>query len=382
MRIIADQNIPFVKECFSSLGEVVLVSGREMTPQLVKDADALLVRSITRVNAGLLEGSKVNFVGTATIGMDHIDLEYLFQQGIGFSSAPGSNANSVAEYVIAGMLDVGSKMDIDVCSSSLGIIGVGNVGSRVEKKAKALGMRVYLNDPPLERQTGDSKYLPLEKLFECDFITVHVPLTHDGLDKTHHLVNEHFFDQIKGHPVFLNTSRGGVMETEAVKNAIQSGKLKAAVLDVWENEPVIDPELLDMTAIGTPHIAGYSYDGKVAGMIMIYKAFCEHFGLEATDQAGDFLPEPKIARIELDPGQFESHQQAIEHCVKQVYPILQDDAKLRNMLTISKDEQGGYFDTLRKEYPVRREFQNTRIAFKFPDTELREKLSGIGFDAE
>lgn len=381
MKIIADQNIPFVKECFSSLGEVQLVSGREVTPQLVRDADALLVRSITRVNAGLLENSRVRFVGTATIGMDHIDLEYLFQQGIGFSSAPGSNANSVAEYVIAGILDVSAKMEIDVSDSLIGIIGVGNVGSQVEQKARALGMHVYLNDPPLERQTKDPKYLPIEKLFECDFLTVHTPLTFDGLDKTHHLVNEYFFDQIKTRSVFINTSRGGVMDSPAVKNAIQSGKIRAAILDVWENEPQIDTELLEMTQIGTPHIAGYSYDGKVSGMIMIYRAFCEHFDLKPAHDAGDFLPKPEVESIQIDKQNL-SCQETLKKCVEQVYPIRRDDTNLRKMTDLILDEQGAYFDRLRKEYPIRREFRNTVIRLTQADMELKDKLTGIGFHVE
>ena len=288
MKIIADANIPFVAECFSSIGEVEVVGGRQITPGVVTDADVLLVRSITPVGVDLLAGSKVRFVATATIGFDHIDVDYLRRNNIGFASAPGSNANSAAEYVIAGLLEIGRKYDLDLEGKSIGIIGVGNVGSRVAKKCAALGMQLYLNDPPLQRQTGDTKYLPLEELFDCDFITLHTPLTFGGLDKTYHLADESFFKSLKERCVFVNASRGGVVDGGALKAAIRSGRLRAVVLDVWEDEPNIDTELLELIDIGTPHIAGYSLDGKIAGMIMIYKSACEHFGMSRSLTWGIF----------------------------------------------------------------------------------------------
>ena len=186
MRIVADENIPFVAECFSSIGEVEVVPGREITPSVVGDADILLVRSVTQVDSDLLAESGVSFVGSATIGFEHIAIDFLREHNIGFASAPGSNANSAAEYVIAALLSVAKKHKIQLEGMSLGIVGVGNVGSRVERKAKGLGMKVLLNDPPLQRETCDVKYLPLEELFECDFITLHTPLTFEGKDKTFH----------------------------------------------------------------------------------------------------------------------------------------------------------------------------------------------------
>ena len=257
MKIVADANIPFVRECFSSIGEVTVMGGREMTPWLVADADILLVRSITPVGVDLLAGSKVRFVATATIGFDHVDLDFLRRNKIGFASAPGSNANSAAEYVIAGLLEIGRRRHLKLEGTSIGVIGVGNVGSRVARKCAALGMRIYLNDPLLQRQTGDPKYLPIEELYDCDFITVHTPLTFGGPDKTYHLVDEEFLDSLKEGCVFLNASRGGVVDSAALKAAIRSRRLKAVVLDVWENEPTIDIELLEMVDLGTPHIAGY-----------------------------------------------------------------------------------------------------------------------------
>jgi len=379
VKIIADRNIPFVKECFSSIGEVEVVSGRQITPKIIANADCLLVRSVTKVDSDLLIGSKVRFVGTATIGYDHIDTEYLLRNGIGFSSAPGSNANSAAEYVIAALLEIGRRNNITLENKSIGIIGVGNVGSKVEKKAKALGMKVFLNDPPLQRKTKDAKYLPLEKLFNCDFITLHTPLTFEGTDKTFHLANDNFFNSLKTDCIFINTSRGAVVDSIALKKAITEGKLAAAVLDVWENEPNIDTELLEMVDIGTPHIAGYSLDGKVAGMITIHKAACEFFSLKAKFNIKSFLPEAATRQLKINASD-SREQDVLRQAVEKIYRIDNDDLKLRQILDMPVEKRGVFFDTLRKDYPVRREFQNTKIEFTTEDTGcLSKKLKGIGF---
>jgi erythronate-4-phosphate dehydrogenase len=378
MKIIADANIPFVKECFSSIGEVTVVGGREITPWLVADADILLVRSITPVGIDLLAGSKVRFVATATIGFDHIDIDFLARNKIGFASAPGSNANSAAEYVIAGLLEIGQRYALDLEGRSIGVIGVGNVGGRVAKKCDAMGMDVYLNDPPLKRQTGDEKYLPLEKLFDCDFITLHTPLTFDGPDKTYHLADEKLFKSLKEKCVFINASRGGVVDSRALKSTIRAGRLRATMLDVWENEPDIDIELLKMVDIGTPHIAGYSLDGKIAGMIMIYKAACGYFAIEPKFDIEDFLPEPAVPELKLDTD-ITNDQNALLSALRKIYRIDKDDEIIRRILDKPAEGRGKYFDGLRKNYPVRREFKNTSVILKDTSSKLAEKLVGIGF---
>jgi erythronate-4-phosphate dehydrogenase len=383
MKIVADGNIPFVAECFSSIGEVKVVGGREITPAAVRDADVLLVRSVTQVGPDLLAGSKVRFVGTATIGFDHIDADFLRRNNIGFASAPGSNANSAAEYIIAALLEIGQRFHIDLEVKSIGIIGVGNVGSRVAKKAAALGMKLYLNDPPLQRQTGDPKYLAIEELFGCDFITIHTPLTFEGIDKTFHLADEKFFRLLKERCVFINASRGGVVDSTALKSAIRSGRLQAVALDVWENEPNIDAELLEMVDIGTPHIAGYSLDGKIAGMIMIYKAACEYFGVETKYDIEDFLPAPAVRELRINPGRG-TEQDVVTGTVQKIYDIRKDDGRLRWILKRPAEKKGEFFDSLRKNYPVRREFQNTTVVIATESTELKAekllgKLRGIGF---
>ena len=378
MKIIADANIPFVKECFSSIGDVEVFGGREITREIVADADVLLVRSITPVFADLLTGSNVRFVATATIGFDHIDVGFLRHNYIGFASAPGSNANSAAEYVITALLEVGQKHNIPLEGKSIGIIGVGNVGSRVTKKCEALGMKVFLNDPPLYRQTDDAKYLPIQELFDCDFITMHTPLTFEGVDKTFHLAGGNFFESLKKGCVFINASRGGVVDSTDLKASIQSGRLQAVVLDVWENEPKIETALLEMVDVGTPHIAGYSLDGKIAGLIMIYKSVCEYFETEPKFDAGDFLPEPEVKTIEITKDQ-KNEQDALSEAVRKIYSIDRDDARLRQVFDEPVENRGKFFDKLRKNYPVRREFQNTEIILENNKSNLAEKLRGIGF---
>jgi erythronate-4-phosphate dehydrogenase len=378
MKIVADANIPFVVECFSSIGEVEVVGGRQLSPSAVAGADVLLVRSVTPVNEALLSGSKVQFVATATIGFDHVDVDFLQRHGIGFASAPGSNANSAAEYVIASLLEIGRRRKIQLEGKSIGVVGVGNVGSRVVKKCEALGMRAYLNDPPLQRQTKDPRYLPIGELFDCDFVTLHTPLTYEGIDKTFHLADQRFFESLKGSCIFLNASRGGVVDGQALKGTTASGKLKAVALDVWENEPNIDVGLLEMVDLGTPHIAGYSLDGKIGGMIMIYKSVCEYFGLEPKQDMADFLPEPAIK--ELDLGEAGGNeQQLVAEAVEKIYSVGADDEMLRRIVDEPAEDRGAFFDSLRKNYPVRREFQNTKVVLDNTDLALASKLVGIGF---
>ncbi len=381
MKIVADANIPFVRKCFSSVGEVEVLSGRDISPQTVAHADALLVRSITPVNEELLRGSPVRFVGTATIGFDHVDLGYLERSHIGFASAPGSNANSAAEYIIAALLEVGRRHRIQLEGKSIGVIGVGNVGSRVARKSEALGLRVLRNDPPLQRQTGDPQYVPLAALYDCEFLTIHTPLTRTGIDKTFHLAEAGFFSSLKPGAVFFNASRGAVVDSQALKAVIKAGRLQAVVLDVWENEPNIDTELLEMVDLGTPHIAGYSYDGKIAGMIMIYHSLCRHFGLSPKFDVADFLPEPEVPRLQMDAAGV-SEEELLARAVEQVYSVKRDDGNLRQVVYQAPDKRGRFFDDLRKHYPVRREFQNTTATLDIPTGSLARKLAGLGFKVE
>jgi erythronate-4-phosphate dehydrogenase len=380
MKIVADQNIPFVEQCFAHLGSIELLAGRKITPDAVAGADLLLVRSVTQVNESLLAQSKVKFVATTTIGFEHIDLDYLARRGIGFASAPGSNANSVAEFIVAALLALGKKYKFTLVGKSIGIVGVGNVGSKVAVKCAALGMKTVLNDPPLARKTGDPAYRPLDDIFACDFITLHTPLTQDGPDKTYHLADAAFFNKLKKGTFFLNTSRGSVMETNALKQAMAQKKLAGVVLDVWENEPAIDPELLANVDLSTPHIAGYSFDGKIAGLIMIYNAVCDYFKLKSRHTAADFLPQPKIAEIHITAEDLAQDREHVIHdAVQQVYVINRDDFNTREILLQEPEKRGDFFDMLRKNYPQRREFQNTKVCLPDIGSSLANVFAGIGF---
>jgi len=370
MHIVADENIPYVREAFERIGEVITASGRSMTADLVREADVLLVRSVTPVNEALLGDSRVRFVGTATIGTDHIDEAFLSKRGIAFVAAPGSNANSVAEYVAAALLVVAGRGGWDLAGRHIGVIGVGNVGSLVVAKAEALGMRAILNDPPLARQTGDARYRPLDEALDADIVTLHVPLTREGPDATLHMVNDRFLGRLRAGAVLLNTSRGGVVDTAALRRALQTGRLEGAVLDVWENEPGIDLDLLRRVDLGTSHIAGYSFDGKVNGTQMLYKAVCAWLGWPADWRP--VLPPPPVPAVTVRA----EGEDGLREAVLAVYDIERDDAALRGLLDLPAAERGPAFDRLRKDYPQRREFPNTTVT---APERLRLALVGLGF---
>jgi len=391
MLIIADENIPFVKDAFRTFGEVVTFSGREITREKIKDGDVLLVRSVTRVNRELLEGSKIKFIATAAVGIDNIDIDFLKEKRIDFSSAQGSNATSVAEYVMCAMLCLANRMAFQLSQKRLGVIGVGNVGSRVVKMAKGLGMEVLENDPPLARKTKDARFKEIEDVIKADIITFHVPLSYKGRDATFHMVNEKFLAQLKKDAILINTSRGGVVETKALYEAIKKKNLLASVIDVWENEPGIDNDLLKEVSLATPHIAGYSLDGKVNGTRMIYKACAEFFKLKPSWKQEESMPEPPIRELEIEangrpmghPVGRRSHpvdrdEEILWNTVRRIYDIEKDDQSLRNILNLKKEERGPYFDRLRKEYPVRREFFNTTLTITSSKS-LTDKFLSLGF---
>ncbi len=377
MLFVIDKNIPLGVEAFSTLGDVRTVETASFNAGIVRDADVLIVRSETRVTPALLETSRVRFVGTATIGTDHVDTRWLTTHGIGFASAPGSNANSACEYVVAALLEVAGRFGFALNRSTLGIVGVGNIGGRVARAAVALGMRVLLNDPPLARATGDPKYRPLVELMDADLLTLHVPLTRTGDDPTYHLFDTRRFAAMKRGSILLNASRGAVVETSALKDALLKLRLRAAALDVWENEPAIDTDLLLQTALATPHIAGYSLDGKVNAVRMIYAAVCRHFALRpAWDVPFDRLPVPRTTRVDL-PAAAPADDAVLRNAVRQCYDITLDDRLLREIIVHPPPERAPYFMGLRSGYRVRREFFATEVTGG--STPLRSVLATLGF---
>lgn len=377
MRIIADENIPCVAKAFASLGEVNLLPGRGMTAAQVRDADILLVRSVTRVDARLLGESNVQFVGSATIGFDHVDRAYLQQRGIGFSTAPGSNATSAAEYVVSALLALNAQQGLDPAGKTVGIIGCGNVGSRVRQKLSALGMSCLVNDPPLQAQGGHDEFVDLETLLQADVVTLHVPYTREGIHPTHHLADAAFLARLRPGAVFINTARGAVADNAALDALLGTRCDLSVVLDVWEGEPDISMSLLEKVQLGTPHIAGYSLDGKLRGTAMIYRAACAHFDRQAQWQAADDLP----AGLSLDLRELRdlpllaNLQAAVFAC----YDIRLDDASLRQQLALQVAERAARFDRLRKEYPVRREFPQANIITGDPGGAAARALETLGF---
>lgn len=380
MLIIADENMPHAKTIFSRLGEVRCAPGRTMTPEMVRGADLLMVRSVTKVNERLLAGSRVKFVGTATIGTDHVDQEWLAAQGIGFASAPGCNAESVANYIAAALALCAGRMGRPMSDCSIGIVGVGQCGSRVERVARALGMEVRLNDPPLARQTGDPKYLPLEKLLDCDFLSLHVPLTRQGEDPdpTWRLINTDVLDKLKPGAILINACRGFVVDEAELAQRLDTGRLFGAILDAWENEPRIDIAMLRRVLIGTPHIAGYSYDGKIAGTRMIYEAACRHLKI-AVEPVEVAMPTAPVNSIELDVSK-RTFESAVAELLLTACPIWRDDTDLRAAASDDPETMGPAFDQRRKLYPLRREFGAVRVRLSNAPEDWLERVRSLGFD--
>jgi len=364
MKIFADENMPLVTELFGERADIVRGPGRNVSREQLADVDVLLVRSITKVNAELLEGSAVRFVGSATAGTDHVDQEYLREAGIEFAYAPGSNANSVAEYVTAALLQLATRGGFELEGLKIGIVGHGEVGSRVAAKCRALGMHTLINDPPLQQQAAKLDFVELEDLLGADIFTLHVPLTREGTFATENLISQEWLSRIKKTSmIVLNTARGGVLDEGALWQGREAGLVGQVVLDVFKAEKTperVSDAALSQADITTSHIAGYSYDGKVAGTVMLYEAMAKHFGWPCEINEIDALnTEPS----ELGgPRQGAGHLEQLHCAVCQAYGIEQDHQKLQKAIEYQGKDRGAYFDSLRKNYSVRREFRNYRVS--------------------
>ena len=374
MKLVVDENITFAEEAFSQFGDVLLISGRQITNDILQNTDALIVRSITNIDENLLQNTNVNFVGTATIGTDHIDTIYLNENNIVFADAKGCNADSVAEYVFTALLKIAADNKLTLKNKSIGIIGVGNVGSRVLKYAEALGLKVYKNDPPKQRAGEGNNYVSLEEAMQADIITLHVPLNKTGIDKTFHLLDEKKLNEIRNNTIIINSSRGAVIDNKALLNIVDNKCFKV-ILDVWEDEPLINNDLLQKVLIGSAHISGYSLEGKVNGTKMIYDALCRF-----TNQPNDW--EPKLPTIEnniIDVSSAKNLEEKLHLTFKQIYDIEKDDSEMREMIEMDNNSKGAHFDNLRKEYHLRREFNNYTVIIRREDKKLGEILHELRF---
>lgn len=371
MRIVADDKIPFLKGALEPYAEVVYIPGKQIKMEMLKDSDALLIRTRTICNENLLEGTSIRFIGTATIGFDHIDTDYCSKNKIIWTNAPGCNSSSVQQYIAAALLRISSEHHFNLKDKTLGIIGVGNVGSKVEKFARSVGMNVLLNDPPRARIEGKKNFHSLNTVLSgSDILTVHVPLNIVGEDQTWHLFNEESFKKIKRGAWFLNSSRGEVSDTYSLKNALNSGMLSGAVIDVWENEPNIDLELLQQAFIATPHIAGYSTDGKANGTSMVVNSLTKYFNLPSENWYPSDVPPPASPYISIDCNN-KSEEEIIREAVIHTYNIDKDNSMLR--ISIQN------FEKLRGDYPVRREFTSYTINLKDGTEKVLQTMKSIGF---
>lgn len=346
MKIVADANMPGL-ELFAAHGQVVPVDGRQMNPSIVADADILLVRSVTRVNAELLADSAVRFVGSATIGTDHVDQQWLQETQRAFAHAPGCNARAVAEYVLQALLLVCQKQGRTASSLSIGVVGMGNVGRRVAQWMQALGMTVRACDPPLAEQGVDVGYRleSIDALLDCDVLTLHVPLTDTGPAATRHLLHHERLAAMGANRILINTCRGPVVDNRALESLLREGKGPASVLDVWEEEPHVPGDLLDRVMWGSPHIAGYSVQGKENGTRMVYDAFCKWRGI-VSPEGQNATALGVLAQDVQDEGDLLSLLQT-------AYRLPDDYSRLQESL--NEENSAAAFDQLRKRYPLRQE---------------------------
>lgn len=370
MKLIVDENIVLGKEAFNSIGDITFLNGREITNQVLLDADILIVRSITKVNKDLLKNTNVKFVGTATIGTDHIDLKYLEENNIQFSSAAGCNSYSVAEYVFSAITHFGNKYNFDLSEKSIGIVGYGNIGTKLAKIANALGMKVVINDPPVERNSNEKIFSSLEEALKCDIVTFHVPLNKDGIDKTVHLLDEKNLSLIKDNAILINSSRGPVVSNQDLKQRLKKKNNIHTVLDVWETEPNFDYELFGLVEIGTPHIAGYSFEGKINGTKIIYDALSAY--LKNPNRWKPIFD--AVVDNKIDISENENYSKIFSILFEKSYKIIEDDLLMRKSEKISAGERGKYFDSLRKNYRIRRELNNFEALLKLDDTKLKKIL--------
>jgi erythronate-4-phosphate dehydrogenase len=388
MKIVIDNKIPFINGVFDEIANVVYLPGAEFSRSIVKDADALIIRTRTKCDATLLQNTSVKFIATATIGHDHIDDDFCRQVGIEWTNAPGCNSYSVMQYFVSAFFTISEQMDFDPVCKTVGIVGLGNVGSKVYNFLNLLGIKTILNDPPLENKIKrvksgladieelkffkalpefikNAEFQTLNNIMEnSDIISLHVPLVSDGQYSTFHLCDDLFFNNLKNNEVFLfNTSRGEVVDNNALKNALKIGTLTGGVLDVWENEPIIDPELLSLLNVATPHIAGYSADGKAEGTAMSVGAVSRFFDLGLDNWRTENIPKPNETLINFDKSII-NNIEIIKNAFLQTYNILDDNNAL--CADIQK------FEYLRGHYPLRREPNAfTIVASDLPEITLQ-----------
>ncbi|MDA1044086.1 MAG: 4-phosphoerythronate dehydrogenase [Verrucomicrobia bacterium] len=387
-KIVCSSSVTYGKEAFSSLGEVHLVDGRTITREDLADAELLIIRSTTPVSAELVRDTAIRFVGTATIGVDHMDTSYFDRANIRWAHAPGCNAVSVADYITSAWLCLAAEHGLALDEQTLGVIGVGQVGRRVAQRGHALGMRLLLNDPPkedagisAEAASGipGAHYVSRQALLgEASIVTLHVPLTLDGPYATHHMVDAAFCAHLQPGGVFINAARGPVAHTDALVAALDRGQIAHAVIDTWEGEPCVRRDLLARSTFASPHIAGYGFDGKVRGTEMVYRDACAFLGITPTWSPADLLPAPLVPVIEVANPPRE-RDRFLWEIVRQTYDIREDDARMRAQSVPDARARAAGFDAQRKAYPIRREFCHSVVRRSPVEAGWGEVVRALGF---
>ncbi len=372
MKIVCDNKIPFLKGALEPFADVVYLPGAETTAEVVKDADAIVTRTRTKCRAELLEGSSVKMIVTATIGFDHIDTAWCEANGIEWTNCPGCNSGSVQQYIASVLVNLAKEYGFDCKEQTVGVVGVGNVGKKVARIAELLGFKVLLNDPPRARKEGPDGFVTLDEIISrCDIVTVHVPLQREGEDATFHLFGKERLAQLGKEQILINSSRGEVVDCMALKETLKKKSIKTAVLDVWENEPGIDKELLGLLFAGTPHIAGYSLDGKANGTTMSVQAIGRKFDLPCKTWQAQNVPLPaQSTELCIDCAGMDI-QEILGRAVLHTYDVRSDCKRLRDSVET--------FEKQRADYPVRREFPLFTLFLKSAPHEAVEKLKAMGF---
>lgn len=376
MLIVADENIPLLDAFFAGFGEIRRYPGRGLDAAKVKDADVLLVRSVTQVDRQLLEGSQVRFVGTCTIGTDHLDLDYFAQAGIQWSSAPGCNARGVVDYVLGSLLTLAELDGVELSARTYGVVGAGEVGGRLVRALRGLGWPVLVCDPPRQGAEGGDFVSLATILEQCDVISVHTPLQRDGEDPTWHLLGQAQLGQLRTGAWLINASRGAVVDNTALRELLLERDDVHAVLDVWEGEPQVDLQLADLCTLATPHIAGYSLDGRQRGTAQIYQALCRFLQTPEQVHLADLLPPAPLAQIEFDASAAPGW--AMATLCRAVYDPRRDDADFRRSLSDDVAEQRAAFDRLRKHYPPRREIEGLAVRVRGEAPQLEQLVNALG----
>lgn len=370
MRIVVDRNIRGAEATFGRHGELVQMDGREIRKQDLEGADLLIIRTATKANAELLDGTSVRFIGTTSIGTDHLDIPWLEQQGIGWSNAPGCNADSASQYTLAMMWLACQRLGRKLEDQRIGIIGRGNVGSRLQRLLQSLGVETVANDPPLADE-GENGLVSQAEALACDIVSLHAPLTRDGPWPTLRMIGAEQLAQMPTSALLVNAARGDVVDGLALLDAVSRSNIHAA-LDVWPGEPLLSPELLERSTVATPHVAGYSDDGKRNGTWIVYEAFCEWSGVSPVTREGF-----ESGRLSLS---IDSAENALTEALQSACFVSDHDDALKKLSGLKPGEIARDFDQLRKEYPFRRDFHGWDVSCN--DPKAAAMLTRLGFNVE